>query len=141
MAAGVWSIRSFVIDEPPTPSASSRPTAARSGLEARVFAPTDSRIDVGASARESTPTTLRLTSEAADRGATLYGRSGCVVCHGVRADGLIGPRIAGTQLSLTAVRQQVRLPLHPRMPAFAQDQLSDEGIAAIYAFLQSLGAD
>lgn len=137
----MWSIRSFVIDVPPTPPASSRPAAAGPGLEARVFAPTDSRIDVGGSARESAATPTRLTSEAADRGATLYGRNGCVVCHGVRAEGLIGPRIAGTQLSLTAVRQQVRLPLHPRMPAFAQDQLSDEGIAAIFAFLQSLGAD
>jgi mono/diheme cytochrome c family protein len=141
VAAGVWSIRSFVIDVPPTPPPSSRPAGAGPGLEARVFAPTDSRTDVGASARESTATQPRVTSEAADRGATLYGRNGCVVCHGVRAEGLIGPRIAGTHLSLTAVRQQVRLPLHPRMPAFAQDQLSDEGIAAIYAFLQSLGAD
>ncbi len=74
----------------------------------------------------------------ADRGAALFGRSGCFVCHGPYAGGSFGPRIARTALPLDAVLSQVRRPRSDYMPAFVAGQLSDQAVADIYAFLQSL---
>lgn len=86
-----------------------------------------------------TPTPLPITAETVDRGASLFGLNGCAFCHGANGEGNVGPRIAGTDLSLAAVRQQVRLPPPPHMPAFPPGLLSDDEITAIYAFLRSLG--
>ena len=66
--------------------------------------------------------------------------TGCFSCHGNAAEGYVGPRIARTSLPLGAVVAQVRFPMTPKMTPFSRRQLSDEEIAYIYAFLQSLSA-
>lgn len=70
-------------------------------------------------------------------GEALYRYLGCFACHGDQAQGNIGPRLAGTALSLEEVRTQVRSP-QKRMPAFGPERVSDEELAHIYAFLQGL---
>ncbi len=62
----------------------------------------------------------------------------CASCHGAAAEGGSGPALAGTRLSLDAVRRQVRAPSSRRMPAFDEEELSEEGLRAIYAYLGDL---
>jgi len=62
----------------------------------------------------------------------------CACCHGVAAEGGLGPTLAGTRLSLDQVRRQVRAPATRRMPPFPEEKLSEEDLAAIYAYVQDL---
>ena len=104
----------------------------------RVVAPADVPSSLVRAPSGPALTPLPTTAETVDRGAWLFGLKGCTVCHGANGEGIIGPRIAGTSLALGAVLDQVRRPPHPRMPTFPRDDLSDEGVAQIYAFLQSV---
>ncbi len=70
-------------------------------------------------------------------GQDLFFSLGCNVCHGDRGEGLVGPTIAQTIVSLERVVEQYRMPLEA-MTAFPPDQVSDEEIADIYAWLQSV---
>jgi mono/diheme cytochrome c family protein len=70
-------------------------------------------------------------------GETLYRYFGCFGCHGYRGEGGFGPRLAGTDLSLEEVRIQLR-EQQERMPAFGPQRISNEELAHIYAFLQSV---
>lgn len=74
-----------------------------------------------------------------ERGARLFEQMECVKCHAAGAVGDIGPRLAGTALSLDVVRATVRNP-SGIMPTFGPDRLSDDDIADIYAWLQTLGS-
>jgi mono/diheme cytochrome c family protein len=135
----LWSVTRLVPAAAPQIAATARPSASPD-LAARVFTPTgtDQRAAVPT---DPPPTLPPITPETLDRGERLYHWSGCVLCHGPRAEGLVGPNIARTPLEFAAVRRQVRFPVRPHMPPFTTDQLTDEGIAAIYLFLQSLPAD
>jgi predicted ferric reductase/mono/diheme cytochrome c family protein len=62
----------------------------------------------------------------------------CVGCHGLQAEGNVGPRLAGTELSFDQVLLKVRTGVGP-MPAFTEEQVSDLELQHIYAWLQSLG--
>ncbi len=64
----------------------------------------------------------------------------CASCHGAAAEGGMGPVLAATRLSLNEVRRQVRAPSSRRMPAFDQDEMSDEQLEAIYAYVRDLAA-
>jgi mono/diheme cytochrome c family protein len=75
-----------------------------------------------------------------ERGARLFEQLECSRCHADGAVGDVGPRLAGTSLSLDAVRAQLRNP-GGMMPRFGPDRISDEDIAAIYAWLQTLDAE
>ena len=94
---------------------------------------------VPTSAPTPTPLAVPAGQAAVAQGADLFVQGGCVACHGQAAEGYIGPRIAGTSLSLASVITQVRFPVTPKMTALSRRQLSDDEIAYIYAFLQSLG--
>lgn len=72
----------------------------------------------------------------ADRGAVLFADVECGRCHGAAGGGGMGPRVAGTELSLGAVAEQLRNP-RGTMPAYGSDRLSDDDIADIYAWLQA----
>ena len=134
LSLGQWRIA-----VPPTaPSLSARPTAP-SNLSERVFAPADVPSSLVRAPSGPTLTPLPITAKTVDRGAWLFGLKGCAVCHGANGEGSAGPKISGTSLSLGAALDQVRMPPHPRMPSFLRDHLSDQGVAEIYAFLQSLG--
>ena len=73
-------------------------------------------------------------------GEALYRYFGCFGCHGYQAEGEFGPPLAGTKLGLQALRAQVRKP-RERMPAYAPERISDEELARIDAFLQSVAPD
>lgn len=70
-------------------------------------------------------------------GQNLFFAMGCNVCHGDRGEGLVGPTIAMTVVPLDRVIEQYREPLEA-MTAFPPDQISDEEIADIYAWLQTV---
>ena len=70
-------------------------------------------------------------------GQNLFFSLGCNVCHGDRGEGLVGPTIAMTIVPLDRVITQYREPLEA-MTAFPPDQVSDEEIADIYAWLQTV---
>ncbi len=74
----------------------------------------------------------------AEHGFELYESVECSACHGSDAQGMMGPALAGTRLSLAEVRQQVRSPSSRRMPAFSVEELSDEDLADIFAYLNGL---
>ena len=70
-------------------------------------------------------------------GQNLFFSLGCNVCHGDSGEGLVGPTIAMTVVPLDRVILQYREPLEA-MTEFTPDQVSDEEIADIYAWLQSV---
>lgn len=61
----------------------------------------------------------------------------CRDCHGVEAEGAYGPDLAGRQLSFDQFRRAVRRPWGV-MPAFPENQHSDQELADLYAYSQSL---
>src|SRR5437764_13218926 len=63
----------------------------------------------------------------------------CKNCHGVKGEGAFGPDLAGRQLSVPHFRQAVRKPWGI-MPAFTEQQLSDQEIANRVAYFDSLPA-
>jgi mono/diheme cytochrome c family protein len=81
--------------------------------------------------------TITATEPDSAAGAALYQFYGCYGCHGTQGEGVFGPRLAGTDLSLTQVRARVRT-ADERMPAYSPERLSDADMAHIYTFLQSL---
>lgn len=70
-------------------------------------------------------------------GQSLFFSLGCNVCHGDFGEGLVGPTIAQTIVPLDRVTTQYREPLEA-MTAFPADQVSDEEISDIYAWLQTV---
>jgi len=73
----------------------------------------------------------------AAQGARLYDELECSRCHAGEARGDFGPRLAATELSLDRLLVQLRDPAG-LMPAYGTDRLSDDEVADIYAWLQSL---
>ena len=70
-------------------------------------------------------------------GQQLFFSLGCNVCHGDSGEGLVGPTIAMTIVPLDRVITQYREPLEA-MTEFPPDQVSDEEIADIFAWLQTV---
>ena len=70
-------------------------------------------------------------------GQQLFFSLGCNVCHGDRGEGLVGPTIAQTIVSLERVIEQYRQPFEA-MNTFPPEEVSDEEIADIYAWLQTV---
>jgi mono/diheme cytochrome c family protein len=71
------------------------------------------------------------------QGQALYAAKTCSACHGAGAEGVVGPKLAGTALTFEQILMQVRAGKAP-MPAFPPDQVSDQEVAHILAWLQSL---
>jgi hypothetical protein len=70
-------------------------------------------------------------------GQQVWAAKPCVGCHGASAEGGIGPKLAGTPLSLDEVLLRVRAGKAP-MPAFTAEEVSDLEVEHIFAWLQSL---
>lgn len=66
-------------------------------------------------------------------------KSNCQRCHGPAGEGMWGPPLAGNQNSVQDFITQVRTPRR-NMPAFSAEQISDEMITNIHAYLTSLTA-
>lgn len=75
----------------------------------------------------------------ASSGHVLFVSTGCAACHGQNAEGTaIAPALAGHSEQM--VKRQVRNPRF-QMPAFSQEQVSDEEIEAIALYITSLEGD
>jgi mono/diheme cytochrome c family protein len=61
----------------------------------------------------------------------------CKDCHGVKGEGGYGPDLAGRQLTLAQFRRAVRQPWGV-MPAFPENQHSDQELSDFFAYFQSL---
>lgn len=91
---------------------------------------------LGPTATPEPPTPTPVEVSAADDGFALYVEAGCVACHGDNAEGGIGPALAGH--TREQVFAQVRNP-QGAMPAFSEDQVSDDDLEKIAAYIVSLG--
>jgi mono/diheme cytochrome c family protein len=74
----------------------------------------------------------------AKAGAQAWAAAPCAGCHGANAEGGAGPRLAGTSRSFDQVKNTVRNGRGGGMPKFSADQISDQTLADIYAWLKSM---
>jgi cytochrome c553 len=76
-------------------------------------------------------------SDPVELGKQLFVSDGCASCHGLDGHGgIIGPSIIGSKVERLRVKTQVG----PKgMPAYAPGVLTDEDLAAIAAYLNSMG--
>jgi len=86
------------------------------------------------------PTALAQTNAGdAVNGKRLVMRNGCYQCHGtVGQGGLAGPRLAQTRLSQAAFLSYVRNPRPGNMPPYRSKVMTDQELADVYAYLQSV---
>jgi mono/diheme cytochrome c family protein len=79
------------------------------------------------------------TSGDATRGQQIWQQAGCKNCHGANGEGAFaGPR-AGDGKTVEEWIKQVRTP-RANMPSFSAAQISDQAIADMHAYLQTLAA-
>ena len=72
------------------------------------------------------------------KGKATFERTGCWECHGHQGQGGVeGPRIAAPATALQVMSRYVRNPRR-NMPPYTQKVLSDQELADIYAYLQSI---
>ena len=81
---------------------------------------------------------LLLTAGGEERGRLLFLSASCVTCHGLsNQGGVIGPQLDVGELTISDLRRAVRS--GPKgMPPFPEGALTDDDLAAIYAFLEAL---
>ena len=99
--------------------------------------PTDSGAAAAPRADVDDIDTSGFTADAA-HGEELFFANGCNICHGDNGEGIIGPRIAGTELTFSQVVDQYRDP-RGTMPAFAVGTVPDQDVFDIFTWLQTLG--
>jgi mono/diheme cytochrome c family protein len=76
----------------------------------------------------------------AERGKAVFMRAGCWQCHGTAGQGSIaGPKLAPDPLPFESLSAFVRTSSRA-MPPFREEVLSDDDLADIYAYLQSIPA-
>ncbi len=114
----------------------SRPAAALVGLLlAAVATPGVAGSGGGAMAAQD-PATLEGDAE---RGAALFRDYTCYGCHGYTGETGRGPRLNPPRLRQRQFIGYLRNPPNPRqMPPYRQADVSDQKLADIYAFLESL---
>lgn len=74
-----------------------------------------------------------------DGGRTAFTSYGCYQCHGYEGQGEGAPRLAAKPYTLEAFATFVRKPPN-EMPAYARSVLSDDTLASIYRYVQSIPA-
>ena len=75
----------------------------------------------------------------AERGAALFTDYTCYGCHGYTGETGRGPRLNPPRLRQAQFIGYLRNPPNPRqMPPYRQAEVSDQKLADIYAFLESL---
>lgn len=72
-------------------------------------------------------------------GRKIYDSYGCYQCHGYQGQGgaSSGPKLAPNPLPYEAVYRQLRKP-RARMPIYTRKTTSDQDVADIYAYLQTI---
>ena len=79
-----------------------------------------------------------MADPSATNGRTLYVNVGCYACHGYQGQGgVAGPRIAPDPLPYDALAAFVRNSSR-EMPPYSEKILSDQALADIHAYLQSV---
>jgi mono/diheme cytochrome c family protein len=76
----------------------------------------------------------------AERGANSYKKYMCYTCHGTVGQGAtagVGPKLAPGPLPYPAFALQVRTPRQD-MPAYRKEFASDQDLADMYAYLQTV---
>lgn len=71
-----------------------------------------------------------------EEGAKAWAELGCQVCHGARAEGGMGPQLAGRVPEFSVMLQQVRRG-SPAMPPFAPERLSEATLLDIRTWLEA----
>ena len=72
-------------------------------------------------------------------GKRIFMRNGCYQCHGtVGQGGVAGARLAQTKLTLAGFTAYVRNPAPGSMPPFRAKVMSDQELADVYAYVQSV---
>ena len=74
----------------------------------------------------------------AKAGAQAWAAAPCAGCHGANAEGGVGPKLTGTALPFDQVKNTVRNGKGAAMPKFSADQISDQALTDIYAWLKSM---
>src|SRR6185295_7290371 len=72
----------------------------------------------------------------AKAGLAAYRKYGCYTCHGIIGQGTLrdGPHLRAAELGYPALLTQLRTPRY-EMPAYTEVQISNQGVADIYAYL------
>ena len=73
----------------------------------------------------------------AENGKKIYSSYGCYQCHGYAAQGGAGARLAPRPIAFAAFARYVRRPT-AQMPPYTAKVVSDQELADIYAFLQTI---
>jgi ubiquinol-cytochrome c reductase cytochrome c subunit len=75
----------------------------------------------------------------AKAGLADFNKYGCYTCHGIVGQGTLrdGPRLNAAAIGFEALKTQLRTPRY-EMPAYTEVQISDQGVADIFAYLTSL---
>ena len=75
----------------------------------------------------------------AKAGLAEFRKFGCYSCHGIVGQGTLrdGPRLNAAALGYPALLAQLRTPRY-EMPAYTAVQISDSGVADIYAYLAAI---
>jgi len=82
--------------------------------------------------------TAAAAEPSATNGRVLFAKVGCYQCHGYQGQGgAAGPRIAPDPRPFDALAAFVRT-TSGEMPPYSQTLLSDQDLADIYAYLQSV---
>ena len=72
------------------------------------------------------------------KGKALYGKIGCYQCHSEQGQGgTQGPRLGPRPIAFQAFLKYLRTP-SGEMPPYKAKVMSDQDVADVYAFLQSL---
>ena len=123
------------------PTATSAPTATEAAPTEEAPTATSEPAATATAVPPTATTAPKPASAPGDpaQGKTIWAAQACIGCHGPNAEGGIGPKLAGTGLSYDQVLLQVRVGKAP-MPAFTTEQISDQQVAHILAWLKSLAA-
>jgi mono/diheme cytochrome c family protein len=82
---------------------------------------------------------LAQTTGDATRGQQIWQQAGCQNCHGANGEGAFAAPRAGDGKTAEEWIKQVRTP-RANMPAFSEAQISDQAIADMNAYMQTLSA-
>jgi mono/diheme cytochrome c family protein len=73
----------------------------------------------------------------AEKGKSAFLQHGCWQCHGYQGQGGVGPKLAPGPIPFETLSNFVRTTSR-QMPPFSKDILSDDDLADIYAYLESI---
>ncbi len=121
----------------PVPADTAVPTGTFTPFPTDTPVPEDTATPAPTLTPEPTATPLLPAEPDPALGEQLWPTLPCSTCHGQKAEGDFGPRLAGTGLSFEQVRARVRLG-KGQMPAFDEDTVTDLQLQHVYAWLRSM---